>query len=123
MAKKNKGGRPPAIDMFDDRVSEQVRLHGSLAATHEEMANWFECSVRTIDRLMADEEGKFCQVYKKARSETKQSLRRMQMNLALEGDRGMLIWLGKQLLGQRDKTESENTNTNIDKTVNFIESE
>lgn len=122
MAKNNKGGRPPAVDMFDDRIAEQVKLFGSLAATHEEMANWFQCSVNTIERYMMNENGEFFRVYKKALSDTKQSLRRLQMKLAQEGDRVMLIWLGKQLLGQKEKIEGENSNTNINKTINFIES-
>ena len=40
------------------------------------------------------------------------SLRRKQYELALEGDRTMLIWLGKQHLGQSEpykKTEAEPT--------------
>jgi hypothetical protein len=36
------------------------------------------------------------------RSEGKASLRRTQFSLALKGDKTMLVWLGKQMLGQRD---------------------
>lgn len=34
----------------------------------------------------------------------KQSLRRMQYLVAMTGDKTMLIWLGKQYLGQTEKT-------------------
>lgn len=45
-------------------------------------------------------------------SDGKMSLRRKQVELALDGDRTMLIWLGKQQLGQSEpykKTEAEPT--------------
>ena len=35
----------------------------------------------------------------------KMSLRRKQLEVAINGNVTMLIWLGKQYLGQRDKTE------------------
>ncbi len=41
------------------------------------------------------------------------SLRKKQLTMALAGDRTMLIWLGKQRLGQRDKIETDNKNTAI----------
>ena len=41
----------------------------------------------------------------------KMSLRSTQARLALSGDRGMLIWLGKQFLGQSDKVESKQETT------------
>lgn len=46
----------------------------------------------------------------------KESLRRLQVKLAMQGSVPMAIWLGKQYLGQRDKHEVEN-NTKIDITV------
>ena len=41
----------------------------------------------------------------------KQSLRGVQARLALSGHPGMLIWLGKQFLGQSDKQESKQETT------------
>jgi hypothetical protein len=38
----------------------------------------------------------------KGREDVKMSLRRAQLQLALNGNPTMLIWLGKQLLGQQD---------------------
>ena len=37
------------------------------------------------------------------------SLRRMQFKAAEGGDKTMLVWLGKQYLGQRDKQDVEHT--------------
>ncbi len=49
-------------------------------------------------------------------SETRQSLRKTQLDLALNGHPSMLMWLGKQYLGQSDKHNVE-TKTEISVTV------
>lgn len=122
--------RPKHIDIKKKEIRTQVELFGKLCATQQEMADWFDCSLRTIEREMStrvDEDGhdkvdengdalvsEFCRVYKKAQAESKTSLRRVQMNKALtQEDTTLLIWLGKQLLGQRDKHETENTNETV----------
>lgn len=109
--------RPKSIDLQDQNILKQIEIFGSLCATHEEMASWFEVSVRTIERYMVDDGEKditeFCRVYKKAQSEAKQSLRTLQVEKAKQGDSTMLVWLGKQLLDQKDKRENENVNRNI----------
>ena len=40
------------------------------------------------------------------------SLRRAQLNIALKGNPTMLIWAGKQLLGQSDKQQLQHTGAN-----------
>lgn len=45
----------------------------------------------------------------KGREKGRASLRRVQWEAAQAGDRTMMVWLGKQYLGQRDKQEVENT--------------
>lgn len=40
--------------------------------------------------------------------ETKQALRMKQLEVAMAGDRTMLIWLGKQMLGQSDTPDNGN---------------
>lgn len=102
------GGRPVSVDMNDPETRKQVELFGSLVATHVEMANWFECTVRTIENYMEDHDSEFFRVYKRAEAESKQSLRRLQMNAAQDGNPTILVWLGKQLLGQKDKIETDN---------------
>lgn len=59
---------------------------------------------RTIARRMA-EQGEFWQSYKRGYAEVTTGLRRKQLDLALRGNATMLIWLGKQLLGQKDRHE------------------
>lgn len=56
----------------------------------------------------------FSDIYKKLSETGKTSLRRYQFNIA-KTNPTMAIWLGKQYLNQRDKTEIENNN--IDRVV------
>tara|TARA_R100001440_G_scaffold4268_2_gene9808 strand:- start:2934 stop:3395 length:462 start_codon:yes stop_codon:yes gene_type:complete len=69
-----------------------------LAALHSswrELSDWFGVPVGTLRDNFAD-------IYEKATTETKQKLRRAQLDLAMKGDRVMLIWLGKNILGQAE---------------------
>ena len=101
--------KPSCIKRY---VNEDLLL--KLAAhhcTYEEMASICGCSVDTLVRR-----------YKKkimnAQKEGKASLRRLQWRSAQEGSIPMQIWLGKQLLGQRDKFEDvDNASTIVVKGV------
>ena len=74
-----------------------------LQCTEIEIADWFECSIDTINRwCQRTYKANFADVYAKKRSNGKSSLRRMQWRLA-EKSAAMAIWLGKQYLGQRDE--------------------
>ena len=99
IAEKHAGGRPRVkIDY------EAVEKLASIGCTQEEIADFLGCSVRTLLR-----NGKFCQTYKRGISHSKRSLRRMQFDKASKGNTTMLIWLGKQMLGQREKVEQTMT--------------
>lgn len=80
---------------------ETVLKLAGLQCTQEEISNFLDISVRTLQR---DEE--FCRVYKKGMDNGRMSLRRMQYKAAEKGNVSMLIWLGKQYLGQSDKMEA-----------------
>ncbi len=88
VAKRAGPGRPPVeVD------EEQVAQLAGLGCTAEEIASVVGCGRRTIfDR--------FSHCLEKGYNERKMSLRREQTALALSGDKTMLIWLGKQELGQ-----------------------
>ena len=78
----------------------------SIQCTQEEIASWFNCSVDTIERAVEREHGvKFAEYYAQNSGTGKISLRRQQWQLALKGDKTMLIWLGKQHLGQMDRAQ------------------
>lgn len=76
-----------------------VEKLASIQCTQEEIANFLEISVRTLQR---DEE--FCRIFKKGQDNGKMSLKRYQFKLA-EKNTAMAIWLGKQYLGQRDNID------------------
>ena len=103
---KNKGGRP--------RKDVDLTILQGLAeiqCTAEECAGVLGVSVDTIDRRLKDEgHGGFADFYKKHADSGKASLRRAQWRMAIEENNPtMLVWLGKQVLGQRDKQALEHT--------------
>ena len=91
-----------------------VEKLASIQCTQEEIANFLELSVRTLQR---DEE--FCRIYKKGMDNGKMSLRRIQFKLA-EKNTSMAIFLGKQYLGQKDVVENENNNNNKITIINSL---
>lgn len=96
-----KAGRPKKEINWEE-FDKLCHLH----ATQEEIAGWFECSVDTIDRAVKREkEINFAEYYAQKAANGKISLRRKQWQLALAGDKTMLIWLGKQHLKQAEKQE------------------
>lgn len=89
------GGRPRFVIDYDS-----VEKLASLQCTQTEIASYLGCSV---DTLQADE--KFSGIYKAGMDKGRMSLRRHQWRALEEGNSTMLVWLGKQYLGQRDKNE------------------
>lgn len=103
-----KVGRPLiAIDWVDfDKLCQ-------LQCTQREIASWFDCSEDTIERAcLRDQKMAFAEYFEQKRGRGKIALRRKQYELAMSGSPVMLIWLGKQYLGQSDKQVVEQT-TNI----------
>lgn len=81
-----------------------------IQCTQEEIASWFLVSADTIDRWVKKTYNKnFAEVFKEKRKRGLVSLRRVQFETALKGNVSMLIWLGKQYLGQSDKNEVKTT--------------
>tara|TARA_R110000868_G_scaffold142286_2_gene359502 strand:+ start:933 stop:1244 length:312 start_codon:yes stop_codon:yes gene_type:complete len=83
-----------------DLIFKLATIH----CTYAEIAGIIGTSTTTLEK-------RFKHLIEKGRSEGKKSLRRKQMEVALEkGDVRMLIWLGKQYLDQKDTpTDEENT--------------
>ena len=78
----------------------------NLQCTLEEIAGFFKCCDDTINNWCKSTYGdNFSGVYKMYSQNGKISLRREQFKLAQKGNSSMLIWLGKQYLGQSDKVE------------------
>lgn len=76
----------------------QLEKLASFGCTYEEMASFFECSRDTLER-------RYAAIVDKARATGKIRLRKLQLQAAEKGNTAILIWLGKQMLGQRDKVE------------------
>ena len=96
--KKNKGGRPKKE--LNYKLIENLAM---IQCTQDEIASCLDVNVKT---LRADE--KFLDLYKKGQEQGKMSLRRWQYRAAEKGNSAILIWLGKQYLGQTDKIETKN---------------
>ena len=76
-----------------------------LSCTDEEIAAWFGTSTRTIERRRL--EPKFAEIMARGKAKGRISVRRMQMKLLEQGNATMGIWLGKQLLGQKDQVANQ----------------
>jgi precorrin-4 methylase len=88
-----KVGRPKAN--VDPRLVEQL---ASIGCSNKEIAAACNCSTDTIERNFAAE-------ITKGRENGKTRLRKKQIEVALAGNVTMLIFLGKNMLGQADKQE------------------
>lgn len=89
------GGRPKTpIDYA------QVRKLARIQCTQEEIASVLDISVDTLQR---DE--KAMEIYGHWMNRGRMSVRRAQYRAMLQGNQTMLVWLGKQYLGQRDHHE------------------
>lgn len=89
-------GRPAA--QFDLQQMENL---GQLHATQAEIATWFGVEQTTLEKRL-QKDAKLREAYERGKAKGRITLRRMQIKAAEEGNPTMLIWLGKQLLGQRD---------------------
>ena len=94
-AKKKKSvGRPKKYNL-DTKQVEQLAGFG---CTDTEIASFFDISRTTLER-------NYEHYMTKGRESGKIRLRQYQWASAKKGNVAMLIWLGKQLLGQSDKQE------------------
>lgn len=101
MAKKM--GRPPKeID------KEQFEKLCGLQCSIIEVCDYFDVTDKTLNSWCKRTYDKtYSEVFEEKRSSGKISLRRAQYQLALKGNATMLIWLGRNWLGQTDKDKSD----------------
>ena len=90
---KSRGGAPKKI-----LNAGMIQIMAMKGLTQEDIAAVLRCSADTIYRNYA---GAFAIGRQKCMS----SLRRKQFEMAMKGDRTMLVWLGKNMLGQKDRHE------------------
>lgn len=96
--KKHAVGRPSKVAEIS--ATEVCKL-AKIGCTQKEIADFFGVNESQISRNFA------CS-YKKGLEGCKMSLRRKQLALANKGNCTMLIWLGKQLLSQKEPKQEIN---------------
>ena len=105
------GGRRPGAGRKPLEIDiEQLEKLASLQCTDRELAAFFRCTTRTIEKRR--KEPAFKEALERGKAMGQISVRRAQMRLLEAGNATMGIWLGKQLLGQRDVTPVELTGSN-----------
>lgn len=96
-------GRPKSV--FNWREFEYLC---SIRCTLEEIAGFFQKSKTYIQDIVKDEYGEtFSERYEKLSQGMNIAIRRKQLQVALDGDTKMLTFLGKNVLGQKEKVEFE----------------
>lgn len=89
---------------------QKVRAWSEIGCTRDEIAIMLDVSPSWLDEHINKDYG-LERAIVDGFNDFKQSLRRTQAKLALSGHPGMLIWLGKQFLGQSDKQEMKQETT------------
>lgn len=98
------GGNPVIEFTAEDwkTIDNACKIH----CTGEEIASLLGVSYDTLERRVKEAHGIRCADYiQQKTAASKASLRRMQWQAAQGGNPTMLIWLGKQYLGQAEKQE------------------
>ncbi|WP_372707733.1 RNA polymerase sigma factor [Brevundimonas sp.] len=91
--------RPGAQATIDLKVVEGM---AGVGATNVEIADFLGLNEGTIRKRCGD-------TLTKARASLKTRLRQAQLKAALGGNPALLIWLGKQMLGQSDQSKLDLT--------------
>ena len=84
--------------------TKQLEKLAAFGCTDTEIASFFGCSTDLIRKSYSEN-------LTKGRDAGKIRLRKLQWNAAEKGNVTMLIWLGKQVLGQAEKQEVKWENT------------
>lgn len=97
---------PAPTKPLDDKDFERLIAMVRIQCTQDEICGIFDMSEQTLDVRLKERGYKNFRDFKKHHGdEGKASLRRMQWKSAEAGNVTAQIWLGKQILGQRDKSE------------------
>lgn len=95
----------------------EVEKLAAMGCANTEIAAFFDCSADTIER-------RFAGVLRKGREKGKTKLRRLQWQAAEKGNVVMLIWLGKQYLGQKEHIDQTiDLDANVEVTLEWDDDE
>ena len=78
--------------------TKQLQKLAKFGCTNKEMADFFGCSADLLEKS-------YSEYLTKGRAEQKMRLRQLQWKSAEKGNVSMLIFLGKNILGQQDRLE------------------
>lgn len=115
--------RGPKIKEVDWRLVDNLLR---IQCTGEEIAGALGVSYDTLERRCKDDNDcKFADYSDEKRAAGRASLRREQWKVAHSGNPTMLVWLGKQMLGQRDRQDfdhqsSDGSMTPVREVVNRV---
>jgi DNA-binding CsgD family transcriptional regulator len=110
ITKKKKTNRPTGHSSKSRRVGrpslelneEQIFKFAQYGMTDVEMCSILEISLSTLNN--------FRSIIQKGRANLSKSIKRTQLEVALkERDKTMLIWVGKQYAGQKDKQDIDHS--------------
>jgi len=94
-------GRPKSVFNF-----KEMEYLCSIGCTLKEIAGFFQVYDSTVTDRIKEEFGlSFNEYYERHSQGIKVALRRRQIKLAMDGDGAMLKFLGKNILGQKEKVE------------------
>jgi hypothetical protein len=106
---KNRGGRPRAL-VADEKTLRQLRRLASIQCTQKEAAGVLGVSENSICTFLGPTGSKIArESWEAGRQGGRASVRRKQYEMAMRGNITMLIWWGKNNLGQSDKIEKTET--------------
>jgi len=102
---KHPGGRPP-IDLNKEKFTLWDQLDALIIWANEEYcAEKLGISVSTLQRKLREKGFSFDQYKNKKKEKVRINLRKKQYDVAMAGNTSMLIWLGKNELGQTDSSD------------------
>lgn len=96
-------GRPTGL-VYSEKTLKQLEGTGKIQCTRAETAAALGVTQGALQQFFEDWPDAL-ELWERARENGKKSLRRKQIDVALKGNPTMLIWTGKQYLGQRDQSE------------------
>lgn len=106
MTNKPKHNGPHPVEIDYKTLDSLCAIH----CTGEEIAAILEIDYDTLNRRLSTEgHGGFAEYFKRKSAKGKASLRKRQFSSAIDGNVPMMIWMGKQLLGQSDGNDRGNS--------------
>ena len=112
---KNVGRKPANIEW--EKVEKMAMAGSNGQQISSSIGIHYDTLVKRCKKDMPDGISEISEYLRTKREKGNDLLHRKQFDLALKGDRSMLIWLGKQRLGQSEKKEMEVINKiDIDET-------